>query len=41
MLLDTAKGYLEDPQLRKVTDQLYGNGSADYFAHVIYRYYGV
>ena len=41
MLLDLAKEYLENDKLREASDGIYGNGSAEYIARAIQRYYGV
>ncbi|MDF2538954.1 MAG: mta 2 [Herbinix sp.] len=40
ILLDLAKEYLQNVKLAEVNDSQYGNGSAEYIAQAIQRYYG-
>lgn len=41
ILIDTAKEYLENQQLKEATDKIYGANFAEFFANAIQRYYGV
>lgn len=41
ILLDLAKEYLQKATLAELTDSQYGEGSGEYIAHAIQKYYGV
>lgn len=41
LLTDMADGYLKDEKLRAANDSVYGEGSSEYMAGAILRYYGI